>query len=133
MSGSRLLLDTNAVVDLLRGASGYEVPVARASWVGISVISRLEFLAFSGLGDEDRSLFERFCERVETVWLAQDSMVIIDETVRIRRDSGLRLPDAIIAATAQASGAVLVTADKAFRKVEGLEVLQPVRGQPEPG
>jgi tRNA(fMet)-specific endonuclease VapC len=127
MSGARLLLDTNAVVSLLRGTAALQETVSNASWVGISVITRLEFLAFSGLSDGDRELFDRFCDRIETVWLERDAAAVIDETIRIRRIHGLRLPDAIIAATALASGAALVTADGDFRKVEGLEVRQPER------
>ena len=127
MSG-RLVLDTNAVVALLAGRGSLAERISEASSVAVSVITRLEFLAFAGLSDEDRALFTTFCERVETVWLDRGAVDLIDEAVRIRRESGLKLPDAIVAATALVRDAALVTADDDFRKVEGLEVIHPVEG-----
>jgi hypothetical protein len=48
-----------------------------ANWVGISVISQIEFLAFSGLSEADRQLFQQFLQRVECAGLvANDSMLI---------------------------------------------------------
>ncbi len=58
MSGNRYLLDTNAIVALLQGNSQLIQLLHNAGWVGISVISQIEFLAFSGLSQEDRQLFQ---------------------------------------------------------------------------
>ena len=50
MSGKRrFLLDTNAVVSLLAGNRELAIQLESAEFVGISVISYLEFLAFDGL------------------------------------------------------------------------------------
>ncbi len=43
---NRYLLDTNAVVALLQGHTGLAQHLADAEWVGISIITQLEFLAF---------------------------------------------------------------------------------------
>lgn len=52
MSGShRFLLDTNAIVSLLAGNRKLSALLDHADYVGISVISYLEFLAFDGLSD----------------------------------------------------------------------------------
>ena len=125
MSGARLVLDTNAVVSLLGGAGGLSDLVSRAAWIGISVVSRLEFLGFSRLSREDEALFERFCERVETIGITKDDTELLGITVRLRREHGLKLPDAVIAATAIARGAELVTADTDFDRVTGLVVVHP--------
>ena len=122
MSGSRLLLDTNAVVLLLRGEGGLEDSLRSAQWVGISIVSYLEFLSFPRLVAQDRVLFAEFCERVETVGLAMSDVDLIDAAVRIRRETKLRLPDAVVAATALARNATLVTADGDFDKVADLVV-----------
>lgn len=45
----RYLLDTNAVVALLQGHTGLGQHLSDAEWVGISIITQLEFLAFPGL------------------------------------------------------------------------------------
>lgn len=126
MSGDRFVLDTNAVVSLLNGTSGIATRVSGASWLGISVITRLEFLAFSKLSHGDEELFERFCERVDTVGLSKDDSELLETAVRFRREYGLKLPDAVIAATAIVRRAGLVTADEDFGKVNGLSVVRPV-------
>ncbi len=127
MSGARLLLDTNAVVALLGGTSVVEEEVFAASFVGVSVIARLEFLAFSGLSQNDKDLFETFCRRAEVIGLTMDDLELQETAVRLRRDFGLKLPDAIIAAIALTQKAVLVTADEGFDRIPDLEVVHPNR------
>lgn len=125
MSGDRFLLDTNAIVRLLDGTGGLDKILRSANWIGISIISRLEFLAYRGLSREDALLFFGFCERVETVDLAADDHELVTGIVRLRRDHGLKLPDSIIAATALAKGAALVTADQGFERIPSLKVVAP--------
>ena len=60
MSGDRYLLDTNAIVALLQGNSQLVQLLKNADWIGISVISQIEFLPFSGLTQPDRQLFRSF-------------------------------------------------------------------------
>ncbi|MCA1764084.1 MAG: PIN domain-containing protein [Cryomorphaceae bacterium] len=44
-------------------------------------------------------------------------------TVAIRRKTKLKLPDAIIAATAMSLGVPMLTADADFKKIKSLELL----------
>jgi tRNA(fMet)-specific endonuclease VapC len=53
MSGNRYLLDTNAIVALLQGEVFLVQLLQGADWVGISLISQIEFLVFSGLSQAD--------------------------------------------------------------------------------
>ncbi len=53
MNGNRYLLDTNAIVALLQGNPQITRLLQNADWIGISVISQIEFLAFSGLSQAD--------------------------------------------------------------------------------
>ncbi len=51
--------------------------------------------------------------------------VVADEGARIRRETGLKLPDALIAATALLQNSSLVTANaKDFRRVPGLTLIE---------
>jgi tRNA(fMet)-specific endonuclease VapC len=125
MSGARLVLDTNAIVALLNGSSGLSGKVYKAQWIGISVISYLEFLAYSGLSPEDQTLFADFCNRIDVIGLGVEDAKLLDTTTQLRRDYRLKLPDAIIAATALTTDATLVTADDDFKKVSDLAVLNP--------
>ncbi|MEH1770263.1 MAG: type II toxin-antitoxin system VapC family toxin [Nostoc sp.] len=117
MSGNRYVLDTNAIVALLQGNSQLIQLLQDADWIGVSVISQIEFLAFSGLSQEDCQLFEQFLQRVEVVNLVASDAVLIKKIIEIRQQYGLKLPDAIIAAMAIQNSASLVTADQEFAKV----------------
>src|SRR6476469_3991222 len=57
MSGKRYVLDTNAIVAWLQGNSQITQLLQDANWVGISVISQIEYLAFSRLSEADSKLF----------------------------------------------------------------------------
>ncbi|HAD03338.1 MAG: hypothetical protein A2091_07895 [Desulfuromonadales bacterium GWD2_61_12] len=122
MSGNRLVLDTNAVVSLLAGNRQLAATLEQADYVGISVISYLEFLAFDGLSDSDRSCFADFCARVEVVPLRADDNELIATALNLRSSHRLKLPDAIIGATAVIRKAVLVTNDTHFSGVAALQV-----------
>lgn len=123
MSGKRYLLDTNAVVALLKGSATLVTLLQNADWVGISIISQIEFLAFSGLSKDDRQLFEEFLKRVEVIDLLASNSLLIEQIIQIRLQYRVRLPDAIIASTALQSGASLVTADRELTKVTSLTVV----------
>jgi predicted nucleic acid-binding protein len=123
MSGNRYLLDTNAIVALLQGSTQLIQLLQNADWIGISVISQIEFLAFSGLGKNDRQLFQQFLQRVEVIGLVSIDTGLIEKIIEIRQQYRLKLPDAIIAAMAIQNSASLVTADQEFAKVTVLTVM----------
>lgn len=123
MSGSRYLLDTNAIVALLQGNAQLIQLLQNADWIGISIISQIEFLAFSGLGESDRQLFVQFLQRVEVIGLVSIDIGLIDKIIEIRQQYRLKLPDAIIAAMAIQNSASLVTADREFARVTVLTVI----------
>ncbi len=111
-----------AVVALLRGESAVVSQLKSAEWVGISVISQIEFLAFAGLSDSDRALFAEFLSRSHVVALSVDATALIDQIVQIRQAHRLKLPDAIIAASALTMRATLLTADQGLRRMPQLKV-----------
>ncbi len=123
MSGNRYVLDTNAIVALLQGNSQLIELLQNADWIGVSVISQIEFLAFSGLSQDDRQLFQQFLQRVEIIGLVASDAVLIEKITQIRLQYRLKLPDAVIAAMAIQNSASLVTADQEFAKVTMLTVI----------
>lgn len=124
MSGKRYLLDTNAIVALLQGSATLVTLLQSADWVGISVISQIEFLAFSGLSENDRQLFEQFLKRVEVINLQANNNLLMEQIIQIRLQYRVKLPDAIIASSALQAGANLVTADQEFNKIVSLTVVK---------
>ncbi|ELS04511.1 PIN domain-containing protein [Xenococcus sp. PCC 7305] len=96
MSGNRYLLDTNAIIALLKGNSQLVRLLQNADWIGISVISQIEFLAFSGLTQADYRLFQQFVQRVEVIDLVSTEILLLEKIIEIRQQFRLKLPDAII-------------------------------------
>lgn len=121
MSGGRYLLDTNAIVCLLRGDQALHQRLRRAEWVGISVLSQIEFLAFPNLSANDRGIFQQFADSVDVVGLDRAERSLIDRVVILRAQYRLKLPDAIIAATAIERAAILITEDRRLQKLPAVK------------
>lgn len=99
-----LLLDTNILTDVLRGEAMALAWLEQQQNPRISVISWIEVLA--GCRDGD-------IEAVQT-WLESFPRLPLDdaisrETVRLRKQHGLQVPDAIILATARCAQLTLAT------------------------
>lgn len=123
MSGNRYLLDTNAIVALLQGNKRIIQLLLNANWIGISIISQIEFLVFSELTESDRQLFQQFLKRVEVLSLTIGDAALIDQIIEVRQQYRLKLPDAIIASMTTQNSASLVTADQAFARINNLRVI----------
>ncbi len=122
----RYLLDTNAIVVILKTKSHPLLAILeQADWVGVSVISVVEFLAFSAISEHDRVLFEQFSERINIVELESANTQLIQSVTSLRKTYRLKLPDAIIAASALLNDSVLITADKGFSGIKVLHVKSP--------
>ena len=109
-----VLIDTDVLVDHLRGARRLPIPEGAACY---SSITRAELFAGRHVDESVvRRLLEPFVE------LPVDRAVA-EEAGRIRRETGLRLPDALIAAAALGRGLTLWTRNvRDFGRVSGLAV-----------
>ena len=110
----RYLLDTNAVIYLLNGRLVYPLPVGQYS---VSIITEIELLSFSDLSDGEEQKIRDFFVLLDRVRLTD---AVRDETIRLRRKNRLKLPDAIIAASALTHDATLLTNDQVFSSIDGL-------------
>lgn len=116
----RFMLDTNAVIALLNGHAGLVQMLQSAAWVGIPVIVELEFLSFPNLSASDKVLFSNFKNRIEVLSLEASNASFLQEIIQIRQNFNIKLPDAIIAASAIQSQSTLVSNDAIFSRVTGL-------------
>jgi hypothetical protein len=116
-------LDTNAIIALLQGNQQLIELLQDAEWIGISIISQIEFLVFPGLNEADRQLFNEFLQRVEIIWIELSQPELIELTIQLRQQYRLRLPDALIGATAIYLSATLVTADAQLQNISALDTL----------
>ncbi len=73
--------------------------------------------------NESTQLLESFVEDSLVVGLTDE---IVDKTIEIRRKSKIKMPEAIIAATAFACNSILITRNiRDFQNIEGLEFVNP--------
>ena len=117
MLGKRYLLDTNALVALLEGHDALIALTQDADWLGVSVINVLEILGFDGLTEPDRLLFEELLSRITVVDLNHGDAALMAHITTIRKTRALKLPDAIVMASAALHQATLVTKDAALLKL----------------
>lgn len=114
MNGKRYLLDTNAVIQLLAGNPSLIKMVEDSDFLAISVISKLEFLSYPDLTEDEKNAFSELLEDLTVFDLMASDSALMQEAVAMRIDGGLKLPDAVIAATALVNGCEVITNDAHF-------------------
>ena len=111
-----LLVDTDVLVDHLRGARRLGAPFP----VAYSVITRAEL--FAGRSAEEDAI-QTLLAPMRELGITRE---IAERAGRLRRDTAIRTPDALIAATALESGLSLLTRNRRdFDGVTSLRVVSP--------
>jgi len=112
MSG-KIVFDTCAILDFVNkkaGALDLDALFAGESRF-ISIITKLELLKFPDITPDEE---KRILAFLPDIIVLPITVAIERETIEISRKTKLKLPDAIIAATAIAIGAEVVTTDPHF-------------------
>lgn len=110
------VFDTNAMIAVSKGLLSVAPHQTR---VVVSIITRLELLCWPELSVNERTLVREMVDSIEVAAITQE---VEDRVIEVRSSRNLKLPDAIIAATAMSLGAPLVTNDARFSGVPGLAV-----------
>jgi predicted nucleic acid-binding protein len=112
-----VLVDSDGFIDHLRGARSLPGGLHRLHY---SVITRCEL--FSGRAAEEGRVNQLLEPLIET----SISRAVAEAAGRLRREFGLRTPDALIAATALENRLVLWTRNvRDFARVRNLDIRQP--------
>ena len=125
--GRSYLIDTNAAIDLIadqlpEAGRDFVDRVLGRDEVATSVINRMELLGFTGPEDELQVL-AAFLQTIPILPLSED---VILQTIELRKLRKIKLPDAIIAATALVHKLTVISRNtKDFTKVSGLQHLDP--------
>lgn len=101
----KALFDTNILVDYLNGVTAAQQELARHRERWISVVTLMEVLVGARNADEE-DVIEMFLRDFQVVEISKR---VAREAVDLRRAHRLRLPDAIIWASARTESALLVT------------------------
>lgn len=86
----------------------------------LSVISEIELLYFKKISQSELRGVETFLELLTVGNVSED---IKKQTIEIRKTTNLKLPDCLIAATAMALNTTIITADKQFNYIPGLDLV----------
>lgn len=125
--GSRFLIDTNFIIYYLDDSIKEDRTELRSVFnqeIFVSVITKIEPLGWRGISTEKTKQVELLLGDINLVHLNND---VILETIRLRKIYRIKLPDAIIAATAICYDLILVTNNlKDFKRISNLEVFNPL-------
>jgi len=116
MSGTKILIDTNIAINLLKGNNrvGHLLQDREAY---VSFISELELLGYQAITIEEEPWVEMFLDECIIIDINSG---IKEITTYIRRQYKLNLPDAIIAATSIFLGVPLLSTDDHFERIKEL-------------
>lgn len=87
---------------------------------GVSFVSEIELLGFKGITEEQE---HKLTQLLNDCFCLDWNNRIKQQTIELRKKYSIKLPDAIIAATAIIYGAPLITADKGFDKITELDLI----------
>lgn len=115
MTQSLIVLDTNIALYYLGGRLTTPLP---NGLYHVSIITEMELLSYPNLSQAEEQQIQRF--------LSQLLIVNIDGPIKniaiaLRKQHRLKLPDAIVAATAQSLNALLLSNDKKLSNITTLK------------
>ena len=101
----RSVIDSDVLIDYLQGVEKAKVEIDRYARREISIISWMEIMAGADSPEEEKE-----CRAfLSTFTIHQLSVEIAGEAVRLRKKFRVRLPDAIVWATARVNDCLFVT------------------------
>ncbi len=112
------LADTNFLIYLHEGRSFIE-PFLEYDF-GVSFISEIELLGYKNLKKSDEVLLKMLLKDSFNINFNDEIKL---QTIKLRQRYTIKLPDAIIVATALVYKIPLVTADKGFKIIEELDLI----------
>jgi predicted nucleic acid-binding protein len=101
----KAVLDTNILIDYLRGIPSAKEEILRYRSPLISILTKMEVLAGVN-GTEEESQIRTFLARFQMIGLED---TIAERAIQLRKSLRIKMPDAIIYATAQQEDCLLVT------------------------
>jgi predicted nucleic acid-binding protein len=119
MNGTSLLLDTNIVLYLLGGDKTLATMLNDKD-VYVSYITEMELLSYKNLSTSEESRINAFLSDAIVIEM---TLPIKQKAIEIRKATGMKLPDSIIAASCLQMDIPLLTADGGFKRVKSLNYL----------
>ena len=124
MNGNKAVLDSNVVVYISKQIIDGNKVISHYNNIFVSVISYMEVLGYEFSSEIEKQLTEDFLLQSQVIHTNSE---IAEKVIDFRKKKKIKLPDAIVAATAFVLGADLITANvKDFKGLDkGLKVITP--------
>lgn len=124
MSGN-VIFDTNIVIYLSKKLLAPEKVFTENIMYSISIISKMELLGYAFNSNLEENYISELIDSLNVVALNE---AVVNMTIAIRKNNRIKLPDAIIYATAQVMNGKLLTNNIAdFEKINGnVELFNPL-------
>lgn len=119
MNGNSLLLDTNIILYLLSGDQTV-ANFLNDKTVFVSFVTELELLGYDDLEPEGKLIVENLLQDSTIIDINSEIKKVV---IELRKAHKIKLPDAIIAATAFYLNIPLMTSDKRLSKLKELNIL----------
>jgi hypothetical protein len=116
MSGNRLLLDTSILIYLSKKELKLEDFAKEDDVLFISVITVMEAKGYQCSNIKEEAIIDSLCENRIKAYLTDD---VIEDVIGLRKKQKIKLPDAIILATAIENNLKLIT-----RNTKDLKILK---------
>ena len=124
MNGAKFLIDTNIIICLTQGGLKISDFANKGDNLYISSITYIETLGYPFPNRDEENAVTKLCEMFERIFLTKE---VEKQTIHIRKFNKIKLPDAIIAATAMVHNLTLVTRNSDdFKKILGLKIVSPL-------
>jgi len=118
MSGVRFLLDTNFILGMLKSTPEVLAVVGSSGLMArqcaYSSVTRMELLGYPGITEDEYALIRQQLTQFTHLSI---SLIVEDKAIELRRSRRVKLPDALIAATALCHRLELLTMDAGLQSV----------------
>lgn len=112
------LLDSNTLIYLSKGLLDID-SLNDDEHYGVSVITYMEVLGYTFTSKEEEEIITKLFLLFEIIYIDEE---IVKKVIDIRKQYPIKLPDAIICATAIQQNAVLYTNDIRLKSINGLNL-----------
>lgn len=118
MSGTKIIIDTNLLILLSKGSISVDVLFSNQSATyGISVITQMEALGYPFKSKTEEDFIRNLVDLFEVIYIDKK---IANQVINLRKQHRIKLPDAIICATAMVHDAMLYSNDLKLPAMSGL-------------
>ena len=118
MSGNnKVIIDSNILIYLSQKKLTINEVFEENTEYFISIISYMEILAYNFSSKEEEAFIDKLLSFFQIIDITKD---IADKVIELKRKRKIKLPDAIIVATALYQNIILYTNDKQLYSIENL-------------